>query len=127
MQGGFKQSPLRLTDGLGAVEAWHEDSIKNRFAKLAQEAVRVWAAPVLPDEILDTYRNVAVKPEAYNLEDHPQLADESPMRALFEQLRKEVLALDPSLVKRFSSFTLHLKLRRTLLMGSHKRLGCVCH
>lgn len=96
MQGGFKQSPLRLNEGLGAVEAWNEDSIKNRAAKLAQEAVRVWAAPVLPDEILDTYRNVAVKPEAYNLEDHPQLANGTPMRALFEQLRKEVLALDPS-------------------------------
>lgn len=99
MQGGFKQSPLRLNDGLGAVEAWNEDSIKNRAAKLAQEAVRVWAAPVLPDEILDTYRNVAVKPEVYNLEDHPQLAEESPMRALFEQLRKEVLALDPSVTE----------------------------
>jgi predicted transport protein len=99
MHGGFKQSPLRLNDGLGAVEAWSEDAIETRASKLAHEAVRVWAAPVLPNDILDTYRNVPAKPEAYNLEDHPQLADGSPMRSLFEQLRKEVLALDPSVTE----------------------------
>jgi len=99
MQGGFKHSPLRLNDGLGAVHAWNEDAIHNRATKLAREAVRVWAAPVLPDEILDLYRNAPAKPEAYNLEDHPQLADGSPMRALFEQLRKEVMALDPSVTE----------------------------
>lgn len=99
MLGGFKQSPIRLNDGLGAVESWNEDAIKARAAKLAQEAVRVWAAPVLPEKVLDTYLDVSAKPRAYNLEDHPQLAEGSPMRTLFERLRTEVLALDPSVTE----------------------------
>jgi len=96
MDGGFKHSPLRLNDGLGATEAWNEESIKARAVELTKKAVRVWAAPVLPDEILDTYRKAPVKSDAYSLDDHLQLAGGSPMRALFEKLRKEVLALDPS-------------------------------
>lgn len=49
MQGGFKQSPLRLNDGLGAVEEWNEDAIQNRATKLAHEAVRVWSDTQVDD------------------------------------------------------------------------------
>lgn len=96
IQGGFKQSPLRLNEGLGTVEIWNEASIKNRADKLASKAVQVWTAPSLSDEVLETYRNTSAKQGAYNLGNHPQLAENAPMRPLFEQLRKEVMALDPS-------------------------------
>ena len=45
MAGGFRQSPLRVNEGLGQLEAWTEGTIQARAAKLADIAVKVWAAP----------------------------------------------------------------------------------
>ncbi len=44
---GLKQSPLKLNQGLGILEAWNEDTIKARAVKLAGIAVSVWSAPAL--------------------------------------------------------------------------------
>lgn len=99
MPGGFRQSPLVLNKGLGAVDAWNEQAIKNRAEMLTNHAVRVWAAPSLPEDILQNYQNTSTKQSGYALEDHPQLAEGSPMRLLFEQLRKEIMALDPSVTE----------------------------
>ena len=95
MKGGFKDSPLRLNDGLGALDVWDEGAIQERAGRLAKQAAQVWAPPALPVEVLDTYRTKAKRPAVYTLDDHPHLADGSPMRPLFEMFRKEVLALDP--------------------------------
>ncbi len=95
MQGGFKESPLRLNEGLGALETWNEATIQMRAKRLAEQAVQVWAPPLLLAEVLEAYRPKAERPAGYTLDDHAQLADGNPMRSLFEKFRKEVLALDP--------------------------------
>ena len=95
MKGGFKDSPLRLNEGLGALDVWDEAAIQKRAKRLAEQATEVWAPPALAPEILDTYRAKADKPAAYTLEVHPHLLEGSPMRPLFEIFRKEVVALDP--------------------------------
>jgi predicted transport protein len=97
---GFKQSPLRLNQGLGVLETWNEDTINARAGKLAEIGVRVWPAPNLPQEILDAYRPKADSVEGYTINDHPFLAKGSEMygssvRDLFDALRKAVLAFDP--------------------------------
>ena len=46
MHGGFKESPLRLNEGLGAVEFWNEATIRDRAERLATRASQVWAALV---------------------------------------------------------------------------------
>ena len=33
MEGGFAQSPLRLNQGLGALETWDEENIQERAEK----------------------------------------------------------------------------------------------
>jgi uncharacterized protein with ParB-like and HNH nuclease domain len=38
MEGGFKQSPLKLNNGLGQLEKWDEEAIKHRAQKLASLA-----------------------------------------------------------------------------------------
>lgn len=96
MQGGFKQSPLRLNEGLGALDTWNEEAIQTRAQRLAAQAVTVWQAPALSAETLATYRQPSPTSVSYDLSDHPQLATGSPMRTLFDALRKEVMALDPS-------------------------------
>ena len=94
MQGGFKESPLRLNEGLGALDTWNEATIKVRAKRLAEQAVQVWAPPALPSEVLAAYRPKAERPAGYTLDDHLYLAEDSPMRPLFETFRKEVMALD---------------------------------
>jgi uncharacterized protein with ParB-like and HNH nuclease domain/predicted transport protein len=95
MRGGFKESPLRLNEGLGALDTWDEAAIQERAKRLAEQAITVWAAPELPDEVLETYRPKSERSAGYSLDDHAQLGPDSPMRQLFESFRKEVLALDP--------------------------------
>jgi uncharacterized protein with ParB-like and HNH nuclease domain/predicted transport protein len=99
MPGGFKQSPLVLNEGLGSVDAWNEKAIQSRAEKLANHAVRVWAVPSLPEEVLQSYQDTTAKQGNYTLEDHPQLVEGSSVRLLFEQLRKEIMALDPSVTE----------------------------
>ena len=101
MKGGFKESPLRVNEGLGTLDSWNEDAIETRADRLARIAERVWIAPALPSEVLDGYRPKKEKVEAYSINDHPQLAAQAPMRQLFEALRKELLALDPCVSEEF--------------------------
>lgn len=99
MQGGFKQSPLRLNEGLGTLEAWDEAAIQTRAQRLAAQAISVWRAPNLPAEVLAAYRQPSSSNTSYDLTHHPQLATGSPMRVLFEALRKEVISLDPGITE----------------------------
>ncbi len=94
MKGGFKESPLRLNAGLGQVAVWNEAAIQERSGRLAELAFTVWPAPVLDAAILVTYRQEKIPSTGgYTLLDHPFLAVPE-LQALFEALRKEVLAID---------------------------------
>ncbi len=99
MKGGFKESPLRLNEDLRLLDAWNEDAIKARAAKLTEKALCVWAAPKLPPEVLASYMP---KPESegYGLKDHPYISS-GPLSEVFEAFRKEVLALDPCVSEEF--------------------------
>ena len=101
MKGGFRDSPLRLNEGLGAIEDWNKTNIFERAMRLADVAVEVWATPLLAVEVLDSYQTKPKKPISYTIEDHPYLDDDSPMRSIFEVLRKEILALDPCITEEF--------------------------
>lgn len=99
MAGGFKESPLRLNQGLGAVEHWDEAAIDERAAQLAQLASAVWRAPAMEGGVLAAYRPTAAAASQtnYSLADHPQLAPGRPMRPLFDALRTALLGLDPNI------------------------------
>jgi uncharacterized protein with ParB-like and HNH nuclease domain/predicted transport protein len=97
MPGGFGESPLRLNKGLGDLDRWDEAAIQARARSLAEQALKVWAAPPQSD-LSVTFQ---VKPaQGYSIEHHPNLLV-SPMRELFEAFRKEVLALDPCVTEEF--------------------------
>ncbi len=100
MEGGFKSSPLKLNEGLGQTQAWNEDAIKQRAARLAQKMVAVWSVPKVADEIMAAYRDKTTPTATYTINDHPHLLTPS-VRALFEAFSQEVLALDPCVSQEF--------------------------
>jgi predicted transport protein len=99
MKGGFKESPIKLNRGLGQLDYWNEETIRNRADSLARMALEVWPGPKLPSSVLTAY-----KPETatsrYTIADHPRLHTD-PWRSLFAAFRKEVLALDPCVSEEF--------------------------
>ena len=102
MKGGFRESPLRLNDGLGRIDIWNEGAIRARADRLASEAVKVWRGPSLSTEVISKYQpNVSAGTRTYTIEDHPQLSEGSFARQLFEELRREVLAIDPCVSEEF--------------------------
>lgn len=99
MHGGFRESPLRMNQGLGQLEQWNMESIQQRAERLAEHATEVWSVPYLESFVLENY-----KPETsshdYCIADHPNLST-GQMRELFEAFRKEVMALDPCVSEEF--------------------------
>lgn len=56
IEGGFKDSPLRLNRGIGQLDGWNAAEIEARADRLAQEAVKIWARPQISDQELARYR-----------------------------------------------------------------------
>lgn len=104
MSGGFRNSPLRLNEGLGEVEKWNETAILERAEKLSRMVVNVWAAPNLSPEVLDSYRKSVEYPSTYSIDNLDYLSPSRPMRKVFEAFRKEVLALDPTITEEFLKY-----------------------
>jgi uncharacterized protein with ParB-like and HNH nuclease domain/predicted transport protein len=101
MKGGFRESPLRLNDGLGSLESWNEITLRARAERLAIAASKVWSLPSLSDDVLDAYRPKATRQGGYTVEDHGFIAAGQPMRPLFDLLSKELLAFDPCVTEEF--------------------------
>jgi len=95
-EGGFRTSPLRLNQGLGQLERWDADAIRQRGETLAARALEVWSAPQLSEEQRRLYRQPRRHLVAgYTLDDHPQLANPQ-IRAVFDGLDARIRALDPN-------------------------------
>lgn len=56
MLGGFKESPLRLNQGLGQLDSWNAQEIEKRAHRLAKQATKIWGKPELSDDVLARYR-----------------------------------------------------------------------
>src|SRR5690606_10970865 len=100
---------LRLNAGLGTLERWDEEAIRSRAARLADFATTVWRYPSLPPLVFETYKRPTATAVGYTIEDHPNLATNSPMRPLFERFRREVLALDPAVTEEFLKYYVAFK------------------
>ena len=100
MEGGFAQSPLRVNEFLRNAQEWNEAAIKERASTLAKQAALVWAAPILSEDVLSSYREPSIPSPCYTISDHPHLL-KGASSILFEALRKEILLLDPCVTEEF--------------------------
>jgi uncharacterized protein with ParB-like and HNH nuclease domain/predicted transport protein len=101
MEGGFGQSPLKLSEGLGSLDTWDGKAIEARADRLAALAVHVWKVPSLTDDELVTYRPTKAETETFTIKDHPRLVDGQPMRSVFEAFRREIISLHPCVSEEF--------------------------
>jgi uncharacterized protein with ParB-like and HNH nuclease domain/predicted transport protein len=99
MEGGFRESPLRLNKGLSQLDTWNETTIAARADRLAAEAVHIWPRPSAPGESVADFETPPAE-SRYSIEDHPNLLHPV-RRGLFEQFSREVSALDPSIARQY--------------------------
>lgn len=100
MEGGFKDSPLRLNQGLRNLESFGEKEIEKRANDLADWALKIWTYPKLDAETLEKYKPKKDKKEkkVYDLSSYNFGPDS---RELFDTLRKEIKALDERVTENF--------------------------
>ncbi len=100
MEKGFKDSPLRLNQGLRDLEPFGEEEIKKRANDLADLALKIWTYPNLDAETLEKYKPKKDKKEkkVYDLSSY-KFGSHS--RELFDILSKEIKALDERIAESF--------------------------
>lgn len=100
MEGGFKDSPLRVNKGLSTLGNWNTATIQSRAQKMAERAAMVWASPTLEASILASYQPITTNSTQYSIDDHANLSS-GKIRDLFEAFRREIIALDPCVTEQF--------------------------
>ncbi|GHQ99569.1 hypothetical protein VN0420_12400 [Helicobacter pylori] len=98
IEGGFKDSPLRLNQDLKNLEPFGEEKIKKRANDLADLALKIWTYPKLDAETLEKYKPKKEK-KVYDLDSY-KFGSHS--RELFDILSKEIKALDEKIVENFN-------------------------
>ncbi len=94
-KGGFKDSPLRLNQGLKDLESFGEEEILNRTKDLATRALKIWESPKLDPETLEEYKQKGKRKNRKNKDydlSHYNFSLHS--RELFDILSEEIEALD---------------------------------
>ncbi len=101
MEKGFKDSPLRLNQGLRDLKSFGEEEIKKRANDLADLALKIWTYPKLDAETLEKYKPKKDKKEkkVYDLSSYKF---RSHSRELFDILSKEIKALDERITENFN-------------------------
>ncbi|GAA8037817.1 DUF262 and DUF1524 domain-containing protein [Helicobacter pylori] len=107
MEGGFKDSPLRLNQGLRDLKPFGEEKIKKRANDLADLALKIWTYPKLDAETLEKYKQKGKREKkAYDLSSY-KFGSHS--RELFDILSKGIKDLDEKIVEKFNKMCISYK------------------
>ncbi|MGL2799174.1 GmrSD restriction endonuclease domain-containing protein [Helicobacter pylori] len=111
MEKGFKQSSLKLNQGLKDLESFGEKEIEKRANDLADWALKIWTYPNLDAETLEKYKQKGKREKkAYDLSSY-KFGSHS--RELFDILRKEIKALDERITEKFNQQYIAYKFFKT--------------
>ncbi|WP_367707719.1 DUF262 and DUF1524 domain-containing protein [Helicobacter pylori] len=100
MEKGFKDSPLRLNQGLRDLKSFGEKEIEKRANDLADWALKILTYPKLDAETLEKYKQKGKREKkVYDLSSY-KFGSHS--RELFDILRKEIKALDERITEKFN-------------------------
>jgi len=98
MEGGFKQSALRLNKYVVMQSTWGEPQVKERASQLGELAKKVWPFPTLTDEELAPYKKGDPALQ-YTLDSYDQINAFN--RILFEKLNVRILNLGTFVKREF--------------------------
>ncbi|GAA7712791.1 DUF262 and DUF1524 domain-containing protein [Helicobacter pylori] len=111
MEKGFKDSPLRLNQGLRDLESFGEEEIKKRANDLADLALKIWTYPNLDAETLEKYKPKKEK-KVYDLSSYKF---SSHSRELFDILSKEIKDLDEKIAENFNQDYISYKFNKNFV------------
>ena len=107
MEGGFKESALRLNAYVVKPNEWNEQTIKERAALLADKAKQIWAYPDMTAAELAPYQTVEKPAERYSLETYDTNVF---TKMLFEVLDRRIQNLSPDVKREFKKLYVAYKL-----------------
>jgi uncharacterized protein with ParB-like and HNH nuclease domain/predicted transport protein len=108
MEGGFKESALRLNKYVVLQNTWSEPQITERADQLSELAKKVWAFPELSPEGLAPYVKQDESAPKYSLDSYDQM--NALNRMLFENLNTRILNLDAGIRREFKKLYVAYKL-----------------
>lgn len=107
MEGGFKESALRLNSYLVKLSEWNENHIRERAKKLADKAKEVWKYPVLSEAELAPYRAEQKPAQKYSLDTYDINVF---TKTLFEVLDKRIMNLSSNVKREYKKLYIAYKL-----------------
>ena len=107
MEGGFKQSALRLNSYLVMQTEWNENKIKERARILTEIALKIWAYPKLTADELSPYLATDNYDGGYSIETYNTNAYTI---TLFNSLDKRITNLSPSVKREYKKLYVAYKL-----------------
>lgn len=107
MEGGFKESALRLNSFVVKQSKWTEETIKERACILADKAKQIWPFPVITDAELAPYRIDEKPAERYSLATYDTNAF---TKMLFEIVDRRIQNLSPNVKREFKKLYVAYKL-----------------
>ena len=125
MKGGFAESPLRLNAFIGTTDKWNEVAITERAKSLAQDANSIWPSLNLSTQEIEKWsKSIEHQKQKsnYQLQDHEYLA-RAHVKELFEALRKEIFAIDPSISETFLKYWIAYKVDTNFVDAVPKAKG----
>lgn len=107
MQGGFKESALRLNAYLVKLTEWKEEHINERAKLLSDKAKEIWTYPKLSDEKLAPYREQEKTIQKYSLDSYDINAF---TKTLFDVLDKRIMNLSSDVKREYKKQYIAYKL-----------------
>ena len=107
MEGGFKESALRLNSYVVKVTEWNEQHIKERAKILADKAEKIWEYPRISEPELAHYKITKKTPQRYNLNSY-DINDYT--KNLFDILDKRICNLSSNVKREFKKLYVAYKL-----------------
>ena len=107
MEGGFKESALRLNAYVVKLTEWNEQRIKERASLLADKAKQIWAFPDMTTEELAPYQTVEKPAKRYSLETYNTNVL---TKTLFEVIDRRIRNLSPDVKREFKKLYVAYKL-----------------
>jgi predicted transport protein len=107
IEGGFKESPLRLNHGLGYLAQWTEEEINRRAEDLATKACNIWQFPSVSSAVIAKY-SATLSPASDKLSPIIAKLFQGTTLTLFNEARKRIENIDAAVhisqAKKFIAF-----------------------